>query len=65
MGVVSEEDEETLRRRIANEFRGDSGKEGGANEPEDDYDPLDAFMAGIEVGVVYITLVEVGVVYTS
>ena len=53
MGVASEEDEETLRQRIANEFHGDSGKGGVAKESEDDYDPLDAFMAGIEVDHTY------------
>lgn len=46
MGVANED---SLRQRIANEFRAEEQGE-GLNESDED-DPLDAFMANIEVCV--------------
>lgn len=48
------EGEEAVRERIAREFRWAESSNEGTNEGEDgddETDPLDAFMAGIEVSV--------------
>ena len=62
-GAVEGESEEAVRKRIAAEYQNEgvwsktgSGNDQGADEPEgedDDDDPLDAFMAGIEVHTVH------------
>ena len=49
------ETEESIRQKIAKEFRYNEGEKGagqeGSNKDEED-DPLEAFMAGIEVGTI-------------
>ncbi len=49
------ETEESIRQKIAKEFRYNEGEKGEGHEEggkEEEDDPLEAFMAGIEVGII-------------